>query len=208
MSDRVFQPMILQTKQEIEKAIKSGKIKNTKYHLLDKEQKMFVELICFADYTPEQAMRVMKPRVGNARVAANRMLAVPEVTETINDLTVTKDKAFEAELSSSSQMALAKAKYIMTTTQDEAIALAAAKVILDLSKNTKKKNEKADVEVNNITYKIEVATLHDKPVTDFEPKDKVVIDVEPEATLDADINPDTGMPYVLHYEGVNLYKKE
>lgn len=207
--EREFNPVVLQTKQEVELAIKRNKIKNTKYNLLSNDEKLFVELVVFGDYTGEQAMRSMKPNIGNARLAANRMLANPEVAETIEELTTLKDKQFVSQLSSVQTMALAKLKYIMTTTKDEAIAAACAKTILDKATQMQKGKAKEDTAVTSVTYNIQVASLHEKPLTDYNKNDKIIIeaDDEVEEKPTPQINEETGMPYVLQYEGVNLYKK-
>lgn len=156
---RVFQPTILQTKQELLLALKSGEIKSSKYNLLSDAEKTFVELMVFGDYTGDQAIRVMDPTQKHPGVVANKMLGNPDVADTIDELTVQKDKKFMSEVSSARDMALAKLKYIMTTTKDDTLAAATAKTIMDKAEKVLTKKEQ-DTGPGHVQFNIQVENLY------------------------------------------------
>lgn len=217
---RAFQPMILQTKEELLVAMKSGQLKTSKYNLLNDQEKMFVELVCFGGYTAEQAMRVISPGCRNPAALANRMMTSTAVSETMEELTVAKTKKFSAEIASARDMALAKLQYIMTTTDDPNLAASCAKTILDKSEALLKQAEKKDDEpVGQVKFNIQVENVYtggSSPKKD----EPVIIEISPEEekiveALEAkpkskpkQINPDTGLPFVLHYEGVDNYNED
>jgi hypothetical protein len=227
---RIFKPMILQTKEELLAALKAGQLTTSHYNLLDEQQKLFVELVCFGGYTAEEAMRSILPTARNAAALANRMLANKDVVTTMEEFTVAKTAKFNAEVSSARDMALEKLKYIMTTTDDDSLAASCAKVILDKAGDALKESKDKDEPVGTVAFNIQVENVY-APGVNPKQNEPVIIELTPEelnpaigeakqikADLDKDIkkrkeelgkaevNPETGLPYVLHYEGVNNYK--
>jgi len=214
---REFKPMIIETKEQLLVALKNGKLKSSKYNLLNEEEKLFVEMIVFGDYSAEQAMRAIRPKEKiNFRMAANRMLANPDVAGTLEELSIQKDKKFMAEISSARDLALKRLTYIMSTTKDEAVAAACAKTILDKAEKIIQHSAKDDSAVTGITFQIQVDNIYDKPTTDFNKEDAVVIPVpsdqehiiEEQEAADSQINPDTGLNYILSYESVDNYNDD
>ncbi len=144
-----------------------------------------------------------------------------------------------AEISTARDMALAKLKYIMNTTKDEALAAATAKTILDKAEKAINKNDKEE-QVGRVKFNIQVENLYANghaptmeerviiPIDD----DEYDIDPSPDQLDSFDetisderkkelkenrkcqaqgklpINPDTGLPYTLAYEAVDLYNKK
>lgn len=227
---RIFKPMILQTKEELVAALKSGQLKTSHYNLLDEQQKIFVELVCFGGYTAEDAMRCILPTAKNASALANRMLANKDVVTTMDELTVAKNSKFKAEIASARDLALEKLKYIMTTTSDESLAASCAKVILDKSSDAFKQDKDKEEPVGQVSFNIQVENVY-APGSNPKQDEPVIIELTPEeidpaiaetkkikGKLDDDIkkrkeelgqaqvNPDTGLPYTLHYEGIDNYK--
>lgn len=160
MITRALQPKILETKEELLQALKTGQLKTSKYNLLTPNEKIFVELVCFGGYTADQAIKCINPSVKNAHAIANRMLAVPAVAETLEELSVAKDKKFMAEISSARDMALSKLKFIMSTTSDQSLAASCAKVILDKSEALMKSREKKEEPVGGVRFQIQVENLY------------------------------------------------
>lgn len=227
---RIFKPMILQTQEELLAALKAGQLTTSHYNLLDEQQKIFVELVCFGGYTAEDAMRCILPTAKNAAALANRMLANKDVVTTMDELTVARNTKFKAEVSSARDMALEKLKYIMTTTNDESLAASCAKVILDKAGDALKSDKDKEEPVGQVSFNIQVENVY-APGTNPKQDEPVIIELTPEeidpaiaetkaikGKLDADIkkrkeelgqaevNPNTGLPYVLHYEGIDNYK--
>ena len=213
---RILRPTILQTKEELRLALKAGKIKSSKYNLLSDQEQTFVDLVCFGGYSGEQAMRVLCPHLRNAKAAANRMFANPDVVDTIDELTTAKDRRFSAELASAKDMALERLQYIMMTTKDEALAASCAKILLDkgeaYAKNAAKKD---DEQVSRIQFAIKVENTYvpgapspnkDEPVIIELPDDESKPKQEDQkADSVTSVDPNTGLPYVLRYEGVDNY---
>jgi hypothetical protein len=213
---RAFKPLVLETKEQMLRALKDGKLKSAKYNLLNENEKMFVELVVFGDYTGEQAMRVLKPSLKDYRMAANRMLSNPTLAEAIEELSIQKDKKFMAELSSARDFALAKVKYMMATSDDPAVVVACAKIILDKSEKIildSTKKQMNDDKIDQIRFAIQVDTMNINPREEAAVRDRTIpveiIDLEPEdeKPLDRMIG-DNGLPFVLSYEGVNSYTRK
>jgi len=220
---RAFEPLILQTKEELLVAMKQGKLKTSKYNLLNETEKLFVELVCFGGYTGEQAVKVISPGTKSCLAVANRIMANPAVVDTMNELTIAKDKKFAAEVSSAKEMALAKLQFIMATTEDQSLAASCAKTILDKAEAYSKASErKEDEGIGQVKFNIQVENVYtgkggpatDEPViielSPDEIKGSTVVDVKvdekgKEIPEDRPVNPETGMPYTLHYEGVDNY---
>ena len=230
MGDRLLQPKIIETKQQLLQALKNGELKTSKYNLLNQNEKLFVELIAFGDYTGEQAIRVIDPTIRAPQAAANRLLANPNVAATLEELTVQKDKKFMAEISTARDMALSKLKYIMSTTSDDALAAACAKTILDKSNDLMKRTGKKEEPVGEIVFAIQVENNYIQGGnTNYNKEEPVIITLEDQEaerlakersqltdeikelkkvkaskTAPA-INPNSGLPYIISYEGVNAY---
>ena len=227
---RVLQPKIIETKQQLLQALKNGELQTSKYNLLNQNEKLFVELIAFGDYTAEQAVRVIDPTIRAAQAAANRLLANPNVADTLEELTVQRDKKFMAEVSTARDMALNKLKYIMTTTKDDALAAACAKTILDKANDVMKNSKKEEEPVGQVRFAIQVENVYTGDVSNnYNKEEPVIITLEDqeEASLKAEkvqlekdvkelkqkknpvqqpVNPATGLPYIISYEGVNAYE--
>lgn len=228
---RVLQPKIIETKQQLLQALKNGELEVSKYNLLNQNEKLFVELVAFGDYTGEQAVRVIDPTIRSPQVAANRLLANSNVAATLEELTVQRDKKFMAEVSTARDMALNKLKYIMTTTKDDALAAACAKTILDKANDALKNNKKDEEPVGQVRFAIQVENVYTGGAgpDSYNKEEPVIITLEDqeEQKLKAErnqlkdeikemkkkvapstqpINPATGLPYVISYEGVNAYE--
>lgn len=227
---RVLQPKIIETKQQLLQALKNGELQTSKYNLLNQNEKLFVELVAFGDYTAEQAVRVIDPTIRAPQAAANRLLANPNVADTLEELTVQRDKKFMAEVSTARDMALNKLKYIMTTTKDDALAAACAKTILDKANDVMKNSKKEEEPVGQVRFAIQVENVYTGDVSNNYNKEEPVIitlDDQEEASLKAEkiqlekdvkelkqkknpvqqpVNPATGLPYIISYEGVNAYE--
>ena len=160
MINRALQPKILETKEELLVALKSGQLKTSKYNLLGPNEKMFVELVVFGGYTGEQAVKCISPTIKNATAIANRMLANPDVADTLEELSIAKDKKFMAEISSARDMALSKLKFIMSTTSDQSLAASCAKVILDKSEAIMKNHDKKEEQVGGVRFNIQVENVY------------------------------------------------
>lgn len=236
MTNRALQPKILETKEELLVALKSGQLKTSKYNLLGPNEKLFVELVVFGGYTGEQAVKCINPTVRNASAIANRMLSNPDVADTLEELSIAKDKKFMAEISSARDMALSKLKFIMSTTNDQALAASCAKVILDKSEAIMKNREKKEEQIGGVRFNIQVENVYtgagtpvsQEPVIipiDVEAEDAVIVEKEQikkeldneiknqknklselkKKTGDLQVNPNTGLPYIIAYEGVDNY---
>lgn len=227
---RVLQPKIIETKQQLLQALKNGELQTSKYNLLNQNEKLFVELVAFGDYTAEQAVRVIDPTIRAPQAAANRLLANPNVADTLEELTVQRDKKFMAEVSTARDMALNKLKYIMTTTKDDALAAACAKTILDKANDVMKNSKKEEEPVGQVRFAIQVENVYTGDVSNnYNKEEPVIITLEDqeEASLKAEkaqlekdvkelkqkknpvqqsVNPATGLPYIISYEGVNAYE--
>ena len=209
MENKKFNPMILQTKEELEIALKQGKLKTAKYNLLSDSEKRFVELVCFGGYTGEQAVRAINPGTKNPYAIANQVMANQDVKETIEELTLARDMKFKSEIVSARDMALSKVQYIMMTTKDETLAASCAKIILDKAEAAVKDSAKKPEEpVGQVKFNIQVENVYNGGAS---PKvnDPVIIEltdeeINPEEvkekTAKAAVDPDTGLSYTLHYQ--------
>ncbi len=217
---RVLKPTVLETKENLLTALRTGSIKTTKYNLLSEEEKLFVELVAFGEFSPEAAIRAIHDDIGTyAATYARRMMAKKEVIDTLNELTEVKDKSFRASLARTRELALKKAEYIMLTSNDEKIQLDAAKLILDKAEGMTKIKDEKEGSVGGIRISIAV----DKVSLDAEktiiPIDDDAIEAEFEAvgvvppkdkkeSVSVPVDPDTGLPYTIRYEGINSYGEE
>lgn len=223
---RKFSPMVIQTKEELMEAMKQGRLKTSKYNLLSDREKLFVELVCFGGYTGEQAIRAIVPGSKSPGAIANRIMSNPDVVETINELSVAKDRKFAAEISSARDMALDKLKFIMATTTDPALAASCAKIILDKSEFYSKQTENKDDEpVGAVRFNIRVDNVNVNGSSSPKKDEPVIIELSPDEinkavgkevinaetgevteVISSEVNPETGLPFVLKYEGINNYE--
>lgn len=207
---RVFAPDIITTKENLLVALRNGDIKSSKYNLLNEEEKLFVELVVFGDYGAEQAMMSIRGSDYH-KGQGNRMCARPNVADALEELSYKKNKKFMAEISSSRDQALRKLMYIMNTTDDESVAAACAKTILDKAEkiNTEKDAQNA---VNAIQFNINLAP---KPVDISNPKvdldSPVIMDVvDYDEKVEKVIKPEnnsSGLDFKLNYQSVDNYNK-
>ena len=154
-------------------------------------------------------------------------MANPDVVETINELSIAKDRKFAAEISSARDMALDKLKFIMSTTSDPALAASCAKIILDKSEFYSKQTERKDDEpVGAVRFNIRVDNVNVHGAESPKKSEPVIIELSPEEInkavghevvnpetgqaiepVSTDINPETGLPFVLKYESINNYEE-
>lgn len=230
-NERILQPKVIETKQQLLQALKNGELQTSKYNLLNQNEKLFVELIAFGDYTGEQAVRAIDPLIRAPQAAANRLLANPNVAATLEELTVQRDKKFMAEVSTARDMALSKLKYIMSTTNDDALAAACAKTILDKANDAMKNISKQEEPVGQVRFAIQVDNVYTGNVQNNYNKEEPVIitledqeeqqlqsersqlkeeiaDLKKKKPVSQAVNPATGLPYIISYEGVNAYEGE
>jgi hypothetical protein len=159
--ERIFQPLVIQDKQEFLEILKSGKLKYSKYNILTDQQKLFVELVVFGGYTGEQAMKAIDPNIRNPKLLANRMASDPDVAATLEELSAQKDKKYMTELTEARELALSKLMFIMSNTKDEALAAAAAKTIIDASgKASAAIAKKDDGQVGQVKFSIQVENAY------------------------------------------------
>lgn len=210
MNKRTFTPEVIETKENLLAALRTGDIKSSKYNMLNEEEKLFCELVVFGDYSAEQAMKQIH---GNNyhRGMGNRMCARPNVDEALEELSYKKNKKFMAEISSSRDLALRKLMYIMNTTEDESVAAACAKTILDKADKITTEKEAANA-VNAIQFNINLAP---KPVDISNPKvdlnSPIIADVvDYEEKVEKVIVPEentSGLNFKLNYQSVDNYNK-
>jgi hypothetical protein len=208
---RTFAPEIISTKENLLTALRNGDIKSSKYNLLNEEEKLFVELVVFGGYNAEQAMMSIK-NSNYHKGQGSRMCARPNVADALEELSYKKNKKFMAEIASSRDLALRKLMYIMNTTEDESVAAACAKTILDKAEKITTEKEAANA-VNAIQFNINLAP---KPVDVSNPKvdldSPVIMDVvDYEEKVDNVINPEqdnsSGLDFKLNYQSVDNYNK-
>ena len=207
---RVFAPDIITTKENLLVALRNGDIKSRKYNLLNEEEKLFVELVVFGDYGAEQAMMSIRGSDYH-KGQGNRMCARPNVADALEELSYKKNKKFMAEISSSRDQALRKLMYIMNTTEDESVAAACAKTILDKSEKITTEKEASNA-VNAIQFNINLAP---RPVDISNPKvdldSPVIMDVvDYDEKVSQVIQPEdksSGLDFKLNYQSVDNYNK-
>ena len=171
-----FNPLILQDKQEFLALLKAGKMKYSKYNVLNDQEKMFVELVVFGGYTGEQAVKALDPTVRNPKLIANRMASSPDVAATLEELSMQKDKKFMTELSEARELALSKLLYIMANTEDSALAAAVAKTIIDASGKAVAANaKKEEGGVGQVKFSIQVENAYMGTESPLKPKEDPVI---------------------------------
>ncbi len=224
MSDRILAPTVLETKQDLLANLRAGNLKVSKYNILSVSEKLFVELVAFGDYTGEQAVKIMDPKIKSPKLACNKLMCNPDVAATLEELTVFKDKKFMTELASTRELALAKLKYIMSTTKDDALSAACAKTIIEKSVDIMKQANKKEDPVSHVRFNIQVDNMYtgkgkasdDSPIIipmteqdleDAEAKYKAKEKSKPQLAQPK-VNPETGMPYRLVYEGIDMYNAE
>ena len=211
MNKRVFSPEIIETKEALLTALRQGDIKSSKYNTLNEEEKLFCELVVFGDYSAEQAMKQIH---GNNyhRGMGNRMCARGNVADALEELSYKRNKKFMAEITSARDMALRKAMYIMNTTEDESVALAASKLILDRSEKVTTEKDAANV-INAVQFNIQAApkVLDDPSNPQIDSDAPIIIeDMDIEENKQSMLNEktkSTGLDFVLNYQSIDNYKK-
>ena len=203
-----FAPKILQSKEELLIALKSGDIKSSKYNALDEDQKLFVELVCFGGYKPGPAMKVIKPHFKDPYAAGHRMMHNQDVSDVIEELAFKRDKMWLAQVTSSRDMALNVMEYIMKTTDDDNLKVATAKAIVDAADKAVKQNTKTDDnKVTGLTFNFNMPAppTHPEDVIIEGGNDEDVINI-----VDEEAVKKTGLPYKLNYAEMikGSYKKE
>lgn len=208
---RSFAPDIITTKENLLTALRNGDIKSSKYNLLNEEEKLFVELVVFGDYNAEQAMMSIRG-ADYHKGQGNRMCARPGVADALEELSYKKNKKFMAEISSSRDQALRKLMYIMNTTDDESVAAACAKTILDKAEKINTEKDAKDA-INAIQFNINIAP---KPVDISNPKvdldSPIICDVTDYDEVTEKVLPkennSSGLDYTLNYQSVDNYTKK
>ena len=207
---RTFTPEIISTKENLLTALRNGDIKTSKYNLLNEEEKLFVELIVFGDYNAEQAMMSLRGE-GYHRGMGSRMCARPNVAEALEELSFKKNKKFMAEISTSRDMALRKLMYIMNTTEDESVAAACAKTILDKAEKITSEKDARDA-VNAIQFNINLAPTNvdvSQPNVDLDApiiKDTKEYNKAIDATIDNRPKA-SGLDFKLNYQNIDNYSR-
>ena len=211
---RVFSPDIITTKENLLTALRQGDIKSSKYNLLNEEEKLFVELVVFGDYSAEQAMLSIRGSDRYHKGMGNRMCARPNVADALEELSYKKNKKFMAEVTSSRDAALRKLMYIMNTTEDESVAAACAKTILEKADKVTSEKDARDA-VNAIQFNINLAPqpvdvshpkvdLDSPIIVDSKDYDEIVRDVLP----NKEEQPSSGLDFTLNYQSVDNYSRE
>ena len=144
----------------------------------------------------------------------NRICARPNVADALEELSYKKNKKFMAEISSSRDMALRKLMYIMNTTEDESVAAACAKTILDKSEKITTEKQASDavnaiqfninlapqpVDVNNPKVDLDSPIIYD--VKDYDEKMNEILPQEKE-------NSSSGLDFKLNYSSIDNYHEE
>lgn len=205
---RIFAPDIITTKENLLTALRNGDIKSSKYNLLNEEEKLFVELVVFGNYNAEQAMMSIRGSdYHNGQ--GNRMCARPNVADALEELSYKKNKKFMAEITSSRDQALRKLMYIMNTTEDESVAAACAKTILDKAEKVTTEKD-AQNAINAVQFNINLAP---RPVDISNPKvnldSPIILDSKDYDEVTKEILPEqpqsSGLDFQLNYQAVNNY---
>lgn len=210
---RVFSPDIITTKENLLTALRNGDIKTSKYNLLNEEEKLFVELVVFGDYSAEQAMMSIRGSANYHKGMGNRMCARPNVADALEELSYKKNKKFMAEVTSARDVALRKLMYIMNTTEDESVAAACAKTILDKSEKITTEKQAQDA-VNAIQFNINLApqqvdvsnpkvNLSSPIILDAKDYDEAVEEILPEK----EASPSSGLQFKLNYQDIDNYSR-
>lgn len=209
---RRFEPVIISTKEELLTALRNGDIKTSKYNLLSEEQKLFVEMIVFGGYSAVEAIKVIRPKAKSYKALANRWIALPNVAETLEELSKAKDRKFMAEITNARDMALAKLQFIMSTTEDESLAAVCAKTILDKAEKAISSKETNDGVVEGIKFAIELA----KEVNmnnNYNKNEPIILTADDTEIVEAKIEEENippsqnGLSYTLNYQAVDNYNE-
>ena len=171
LNERELSPTILQTKEELMKALDDGILKSAKYNILKEDEKKFVSLIAFAGYKGYQAIKKIRPKAHDPYSMANRWAARPIVADALEELTYLKNKKWAAELTDAREIALRKLMYIMADTEDEQLQALVAKTILAESREATKQ-PKVTEEVSGFRFIIETP---DAPMKAYNPNEEIVM---------------------------------
>ncbi len=198
------------TRKTLIQHLKNGTLSTSQYTGLDAKEKLFVELVVMANYTSEQAVRLIDPTCAYPDVVANRLITNKRVSAVISDLNKRKNIKMKAEMTQVREQALSKLKNLMANSEDESIQLAAAKLILDKSIELMKESDRSDESVGNVVFSIQVA-----PPAAGATSDPIILDADLDATpvqqyhdkaTDKVETMPKKDPYTLVYEGVNAYE--
>lgn len=197
------------TRKQLVEKLKNGTLSTSSYTGLDAKEKLFVELVVMANYTSEQAVRMIDPTCEYPDVIGNRLITDKRVMAVIADLNKRKNIKMETELVNVRELALKKLQHLMNS-EDESMQLAASKILLEKSIDMMKEAKRGEEPVGGITLSIQVA-----PPAAGASSDPIIIDEDLDPQPDFEFyDKDTGKtgsvpaikPYVLSYEGVNSYE--
>lgn len=197
------------TRKQLVEKLKNGTLATSSYTGLDAKEKLFVELVVMANYTSEQAVRMIDPACEYPDVIGNRLITDKRIMAVISDLNKRKNIKMETELTNVRELALKKLQHLMNSS-DESMQLAASKILLEKSIDMMKEAKRGDEPVGGITLSIQVA-----PPAAGTSSDPIIVDDTFESKPDLEFyDRKTGKtgsipspkPYVLSYEGVNSYE--
>jgi hypothetical protein len=196
------------TRKQLVEKLKNGTLSTSAYTGLDAKEKLFVELVVMANYTAEQAVRMIDPTCEYPDVIGNRLITDKRVMAVIADLNKRKNIKMETELVNVRELALKKLQHLMNS-EDESMQLAASKILLEKSIDMMKEAKRSEEPVGGITLSIQVA-----PPAAGAMSDPIIVDedLDPQPNMEF-FDRDSGQtgsiarpkPYVLAYEGVNSY---
>lgn len=199
-------PDVIQTKENLLAALRTGDIKTSKYNLLNEEEKLFVELIVFGDYSAEQAMRHLHGE-RYYKGMGTRLISRPNVAEALEELSYKKNVKYMAEISNARDMALRKLTYIMSTTQDESVAAACAKTILDKAERATEEKKDTNI-ITGITFNITPApeVIDLGVVKTVDNSDKFIFEAEYYDETPEEKKPnESGLEFTLNYSSIDNY---
>lgn len=197
------------TRKQLVEKLKNGTLSTSAYTGLDAKEKLFVELVVMANYTSEQAVRMIDPTCEYPDIIGNRLITDKRVMAVIADLNKRKNIKMETELVNVRELALKKLQHLMNS-EDEGMQLAASKILLEKSIDMMKDSKRCEEPVGGITLSIQVA-----PPASGVGSDPIIIDEDLESQPDLEFyNKNTGKTesipspksYTLVYEGVNSYE--
>lgn len=189
-------PTVIQTKEELRLALKSGSIKSAKFNALNEDDKLFIELMVFGSYKPSQAMRAVKPHIKNPSAAAKRKMHNDDIVEALDELTYKRDKFWHTQVTSSRELALDTLEYMLKTSDDDAVKIAAAKEILGASDKATRQHERKQEESSGVTFNIKFSPDPKHPSTMM---DEQYDEDEPVIVEDKEAEEETGVGFKLSY---------
>jgi hypothetical protein len=162
--NRTYSPELLKDKQDVLLKLKSGQISTSKFNVLNDQEKMFVEYFVFGDCSAEEAMRAViqhfypvPPPGFSPKKLAYQIMSDPKIMEVIDDLTISRDKAFMVEVNQSRDIALKTLMFIMQTTKDDNLKAAVATSILSKAEVLQKLRQVDKQPPSGVTIEIALA---------------------------------------------------